>query len=63
MKKFKVKVTVSKTMVVTEEDWRDEGGIGPFDESAAVNYCKGTLIEEITNDPNRGSVKFVKEMQ
>ena len=62
MKKYKVKVTVSKTMVVTEKDWQDGEGIGPFDESAAVDYCKGTLIEEIINNPNRGTVEFVKEV-
>ena len=30
-----------------------------FDESAAINYAKGTLIEEIRNNPNRGTAKIM----
>lgn len=38
-----------------ESDWQKEGGIGEFDEFQAIQFAKGTLIEKLTNDPNRAS--------
>lgn len=30
-----------------------------LDEQVAINYAKGTLIEEMRNNPNRGSAKII----
>lgn len=60
MKSYKVSIVVTKTMWVTEEDFREDDVLGQeFDESAAINYAKGTLIEEIRNNPNRGTAKIM----
>lgn len=62
MKAYKISVVATKTMLVTEDEYKNEGGIGEFDEFAASQYVKGCLIEDLTNDPNRGSVKIIFEL-
>ena len=60
MKSYKVSIVVTKTMWVTEDDFREDDVLGQeFDESAAINDAKGTLIEEIRNNPNRGTAKIM----
>ena len=60
MKSYKVSIVATKTMWVTEEDFREDDVLGQeFDESTAVNYAKATLIEEIRNNPNRGTAKIL----
>lgn len=59
MKAYKIQVIVTKTAIVTEPEWREEGGIGEFDEFQASQYVKGMLIEDLTNDPNRGTVRIL----
>ena len=63
MKSFRIKVTVTKTATITEEEWRKEGGIGEFNEFAASKYVKGMLIEELSNDPNRGAVQLLPDLK
>lgn len=57
MKEYRVQVVATKTMVVSEVDWLDDGGVGEFDEFQAAQFAKGQLIEDLVNNPNRGSVK------
>lgn len=60
MKSYKVSIVVTKTMWVTEDDFREDDVLWQeFDETAAINYAKGTLIEEIRNNPNRGTAKIM----
>ena len=60
MKSYKVSIVVTKTMWVTEDNFREDDVLGQeFDEYAAINYAKGTLIEEIRNNPNRGTAKIM----
>lgn len=66
MKSYKVQVIVTKTMWVTQDDIEEDCRSGLFqinvpelDEGAAINFCKGTLIEELQNNPNRGSAKIL----
>ena len=66
MKSYKVQVTVTKTMWVTQDDIEEDCRSGLFqvnvpdlDEEVAINFCKGTLIEELQNNPNRGSAKIL----
>ena len=59
MEAAKIKVTVTKTMVVTKQMWKQEGGIGEFNEFAASQYVKGALIEDLQNNPNRGHVEII----
>lgn len=66
MKSYKVQVIVTKTMWVTQEDIDADVCDGMFcasamelDEQVAINYAKGTLIEELRNNPNRGSAKII----
>lgn len=61
MKSYKVQVVVTKTMWVTQDDIDEDMSDGMFsaspmelDEQVAINYAKGTLIEEMRNNPNRG---------
>lgn len=63
MKAFKIQVIATKTAIVTEPEWRAEGGIGEFDEFAASQYVKGFLIEDLTNDLNRGYVRVLAEVE
>lgn len=53
-KVYKVKVVATIQMVCNEIDWREDGGIGEFNEFTAIQYAKGCLIEKLVNDPNRG---------
>jgi len=57
MKAYRVKVVATKTMVVTEEMLREEGCEVEIDEFWAGRHAVGALIEELRNNPNRGSVK------
>lgn len=58
---IKVQVVVTKTMWVYEDEFKAESyGTGQeFNEFNAINFTKGTLIEELRNDPNRGSAKIL----
>ena len=56
MKAYKVNIVATKTMVVTEDMWVSEGGCAKdFNEHSACQLAKAVLIEDLTNDPNRGS--------
>lgn len=59
---IKVQVIVTKTMWVLEDEFRAESyGTGQeFNEWNAINFTKGTLIEELHNNPNRGSAKILE---
>lgn len=66
MKSYKVQVIVTKTMWVTQDDIVEDCNSGyihidapELDEDVAINFCKGTLIEELRNNPNRGSAKIL----
>lgn len=66
MKSYKVQVVVTKTMWVTQDDIDEDASDGMFrapsielDEQVAIDYAKGTLIEEMRNNPNRGSAKII----
>ena len=62
MKAFKVKIVVSKSVTITEEMWVDEGMLAKdFNEFQAAQFAKGIMIEELRNNPNRGSV-YVEEI-
>lgn len=63
MKAFKIQVIATKTAIVTEPEWKEDGGIGEFDEFVASQYVKGMLIEDLTNDPNRGCVRILAEVE
>ena len=63
MKSFRIKAKVTNTATVTEEEWRKEGGIGEFNEFTASQYVKGMLIEELSNDPNRGTVQLLPDLK
>lgn len=65
-KAYKVRIVVTKTMWVTQdaidEDTRDGVFVAPYqelDEALAIDYAKGTLIEEMRNNPNRGSAEII----
>ncbi len=63
MKAYKVKFTATKTMWITQDDInRDIGDVNhvTLTKELAVAYCKGTLVEEIRNDPNRGTVRILE---
>lgn len=60
MKEYRVQVVATKTMVVTEEMWREDAPVETridFDEFQAARFAKGQLVEDLRNNPNRGSVK------
>lgn len=66
MKSYKVQVVVTKTMWVTQVDIEEDCLSGRFqtsvpelDEGVAINFCKGTLINELQDNPNRGSAKIL----
>lgn len=66
MKSYKVQVVVTKTIWVTQDDIDEDVSNGmicaptrEIDEQAAIDYAKGTLVEEIRNNPNRGSAKIL----
>lgn len=66
MKSYKVQVVVTKTMWVTQDDIDEDTSSGmlcapnrEINEQVAIDYAKGTLIEEMRNNPNRGSAKII----
>ena len=59
MQAAKIRVVATKTMIVTRDMWKEEGGIGEFDEFAASQFVKGALIEDLRNNPNRGHVEII----
>ena len=63
MRAYKIKVIATKSVVITEDMWKEEGmPSADFNEFTASQFAKGILIEEMTNDPNRGTV-YVKELR
>lgn len=59
MKVYKIKVVVTKTVTFTEKEWKEEGGVGTLDDFSAGMYAKGCLIEDLENNPQRGSVQIL----
>lgn len=65
-KMFKVRIVATKTMWVSQEDIDKDAADGmiaapsqEIDEHVAIAYAKGTLIEEMRNNPNRGSAEII----
>lgn len=65
-KAYKVRIVATKTMWVTQDDIDEDAYMGMFegpyqelDEKLAISYAKGTLIEELQNNPNRGSAEII----
>lgn len=63
---YKVRIVAAKTMWVTQEDIDVDVNDGMFraphreiDESVAIEYAKGALIEEMRNNPNRDSAEII----
>lgn len=58
---MKVQVVVTKTMWVFEDDfYEDAGGLNlEFNEHNVIMFVKGQMIQEMQNDPNRGSSKIL----
>lgn len=58
---IKVQVIVTKTMWVYEDEfYKDAGSVAiDFNEHNAVMFTKGQMIQEIENNPNRGSSKIL----
>lgn len=63
---FKVRIVATKTMWVTQDDINEDAAGGmiaapsrELDEQVAIDYTKGTLIEEMRNNPNRGSAEII----
>lgn len=63
MKAYKIFVQVTKTVTFTEEDWKEEGGIGELTDFNAVQFAKGYLIEDLRNNPNRGYAKIIAKVE
>lgn len=63
MKAYKIFIQVTKTVTFTEEQWREEGGLGEFTDFVATQYAKGCLMEDLRNDPNRGYVKIIAKVE
>lgn len=60
-KAYKVQIIVKKTMTVTEDEFNRDNSIGiEFNERNAIMYAKGVLIEELRNNPNRGTSKVIQ---
>ena len=60
MKIYRIKVVATKTVTLTEEQWIEEGMKGiEFTDFAATQWAKGCLIEDLVNNPNRGTVKIL----
>ena len=59
---IKVQVVVTKTMWVYEDEfYSDAGDVAiDFNEHNAVMFTKGQMIQEIQNNPNRGSSKILE---
>lgn len=66
-KAYKVRIVVTKTMWVTQDDIEEDCNEGSWlsadapelDEELAISFAKGTLIEELRNNPNRGSADII----
>lgn len=66
-KAYKVRIVVTKTMWVTQDDIDADCNDGDWipsdtpelDEEVAIRFAKGTLIEELRNNPNRGSADII----
>lgn len=65
-KMYKVRIVATKTMWVSQEDLDADTSAGmiaaphiEIDENSAIQYAKGTLIEEMRNNPNRGSADII----
>lgn len=66
-KAYKVRIVVTKTMWVTQDDIDEDCNDGSWlsadapelDEELAISFAKGTLIEELQNNPNRGSADII----
>lgn len=58
---IKVQVVVTKTMWVYEDDfYEDVGGVGlDFNEHNAIMFTKGQMIQEMQNNPNRGTSRIL----
>ena len=59
---MKVQVVVTKTMWVFEDEfYEDAGGINlEFNEHNVIMFVKGQMIQEMQNNPNRGSSKILE---
>lgn len=59
---IKVQVVVTKTMWVYEDEfYEDAGNVAlDFNEHNAVMFTKGHMIQEMENNPNRGSSKILE---
>ena len=59
---IKVQVVVTKTMWVYEDEfYSDACDVAiDFNEHNAVMFTKGQMIQEIRNNPNRGSSKILE---
>lgn len=59
---IKVQVTVTKTMWVYEDEFYEDAGSVPidFNEHNAIMFTKGQMIQEMQNNPNRGSAKILE---
>ena len=60
--KIRVNVVATKSVVIDSDKWDDicaEDGIKlPFEEFYIQQYVKGCLIEDLRNNPNRGTYKI-----
>ena len=63
MKAYKKFVQVAKTVTVTEEDWKEEGGIGELTDFTATQFAKECLIKDLQNNPNRGYVQIIAKVE
>lgn len=59
---IKVQVTVTKTMWVYEDEFYEDAGGLPldFNEHNAIMFTKGQMIQEMQDNPNRGSAKILE---
>lgn len=59
---IKVQVVVTKTMWVYEDEfYEDAGGLAlDFNEHNAIMFVKGQMIQEMQNNPNRGSSRILE---
>lgn len=57
--KIRVKVVATKSMVIDSDKWDEmvaaEGTHQPFEEFYIQQYVKGCLVEDLRNNPNRGT--------
>ena len=57
--KIRVKVVATKSMVIDSDKWdemlAEEGTQQPFEEFYIQQYVKCCLVEDLRNNPNRGT--------